>query len=248
MTIDYGKLVITIATHNRPAYLQVCANAWASTAPTYRQMRVIVNHPDGDAGFKPPERCHVLHTGRPPEHVGCIARTWNLAMLWAFRDPEVEWLLCSFDDVSVAPGWAAVLERRDADLYLAPASDICFLMNREVLRRAGWNDERFPVMAYDAWDWQARAVRALGAERVVIEDDHGWGVNPIGLRQFWGHIGGGGAPTSRKLGYEAVNQAWLAEKWGTGAVGAGFWHDAMTGPGPRVPEINWYPWFDRGKA
>jgi hypothetical protein len=248
--VDYSKMVIAIATHNRPVYAQTLADSWAATAPAYREMRVIVNHPLGAEGFTPPPRCSILRTGRPPEHPGCMARTWNLAMLWAFRDPEVEWLLCSMDDTEVLPGWPAILEKRKADLYLAPASDLCFLMSREVFRRVGWNDERFPVMAYDAWDWQARVVREMGPERVVSEDAHGWHISPIGLSAFWKHIGNGAAPTSRPRDFEIVNRTFLEEKWGAPPVqsGTAFWFHAMTGSGPLIPEIDWYPWCDRGAA
>jgi len=248
MVVNFERMDIVIVTHNRSAMLQELALAWAATAPTYHAMRIITYNPAGVAAFKPLPRCEVARLWWPPEHVGCMAKMWNLAMIWAFRDPEVEWLLCSMDDTEVSAGWPELLASRDADLYLAPASDLCFLLNRRALRLAGWFDERFPVIGYQDWDWEARAVRALGACRVVVEDQHGWVVNPIGLSAFWRHAGGGATPTTRDMRHQHQARAWLEEKWGNDAShGADFWNRAMAGPGPKVPEVEWYPWFDRGK-
>ena len=241
--MEAERLAIVVATHLRPALLPTVVQAWANTAPGYRALHVLVNHPDGAATLDAlPERCRVTHTGRTPEHAGCMARTWNLALQWAFRDPEVAWCLCAMDDTQPLPGWPAVVASRDADLYLAPAGDAAFLLNRRALREVGWFDERFAVIGFQEWDWEA--LRALGADRVVLEDAHGWTVNGIGLTGFWqANVDA----SRRSMDHQERNRAWLAEKWGAAAdSGGGFWGAATTGPGPRVPELEPYPWFDRG--
>jgi hypothetical protein len=245
--IDFSRTSIAISTHNRPAYLIECAKAWAETAPDYRAMFAVVNHPDGATGFSPPDpmRCRIIHTGRVPEHAGCMAKTWNLAMQWAFRDPQVDWCLCSMDDAEIRPGWANVVAAHDFDLYFAPAGDLVFLLHRRVLREVGWFDEHFPVVGFQEWDWQARAIRALGLPRVSLDDAHGWRHNPIGLSAFWIHRGEGAAPTTRQERYNAHAQAWLELKWGCPMQDMVHLLSSGNIPAPRMPEIEWYPWFQR---
>jgi len=245
MAIDFSKLAIAISTHNRPNYLQKVANAWSDTAPDYKEMYIFVHHPDGDKNFLPPKQCQVIHTGRIPEHAGCLSKTWNMAMQWAFRDPKIEWLACALDDAVILPGWAEILTKRDADLYVAPAGDIVFLMNRRVLQLVGWYDERFPLIGWQEWDWYARAIRALGLDRVVMEDAHGWKHNPIGLSDVWKHFGDGAAPTTCRRDLDGYAVDWFQKKW---AMTPASMLDCLTNgviPPPVEDEIQWYPWFKR---
>lgn len=243
--IDFARMSIVISTHNRPAYLLACAKGWLESAPTYREMHVIVNHPHGALGFELPPRAQILYTGRIPEHVGCMSKTWNLGMQWAFRNPEVEWCLCSMDDAVIFPGWAPVIENLDCDLFMAPAGDLVFLLNRRVLHEVGWFDERFPLVAFQEWDWEARAIRALGLSRVSIDDAHGWHHNGVGLGSYWQHLGNGGAPTSCNRIFDGVAAQWLTNKWGMDIYT--FQHMMSSGQivEPKFPEIEWYPWFPR---
>lgn len=242
--VNFSRMVIAIVTWNRPAKLQALARTLSATAPDYRGMYVIVNHPDGAVGFDPPFRCRVVNSGRPPEHPGCMAKSWNLAMLWAFRDPEVEWLLCAMDDLEVSPGWADCLGRYDASLYLAPAGDVGFLFNRDTLRKVGWFDERFPTIGFQEWDWQVRAIKGLGTAQVSIEDAHGWRHNPVGLSGHWAHYGTAENRQRNPL-WEPIAAGWLTQKWGRG-IGDVI---AMLASGdiadPLIAEIDWYPWFQR---
>jgi len=121
--IDPSKLVIAVSTHLRPVPLRVTVKLWRESCPDYRQMYVVVSHPEGAVRFEPPERCQVIHTGRVPQHPGCMSKTWNLAMQWAFQDPDVEWLLCSMDDVGVRSGWLDLVNRHAFQLYLAPCGE-----------------------------------------------------------------------------------------------------------------------------
>lgn len=244
--IDFAKLDIAVVTHNRPVMLQRCINRWAETAPSYRDMYVILNHPEGARGVQPPPRCSLVPTGRIPEHPGCMSKAWNLAMQWAFRDAETEWLLCSMDDLEVRDrDWPYLVNAVDRDLYMAPAGDLCFLMNRTVLRKVGWYDERFPVVAFQEWDWEARAIKQLGEERVSIHDTHGWGYNPVGLEQCWFHdyrandIESCGRMADRAAGI------WLEQKWGLCLSDfAKMMHSGII-LDPMQPEVDWYPWFPR---
>lgn len=247
--MNYSRVALCVATHNRPEYLERCVANWLRTIPNLRALHVLVNHPDGARTFQPTLSTldyNVIHTGRPPEHGGCMAQTWNTAFLWAFRDPDVDWCICSMDDASILPGWVEKLAARDADFYAAPAGDLVFVLNRRALAKVGWFDERFRAIGFQEWDYQARAILALGEDRVVIEDAHGWEYNPVGLSQHWQHIGGGAAPTTRNetiLGYAGW---WLQEKWGQGVphgfIGMMASHSITP---PKVPEIEWYPWFSR---
>lgn len=244
MGVDFARLAIVISTHNRPAGLVDCADRWVKTTPDYRAMHVLVHHPDGANGFEPPPRALIHHTGRVPEHAGCMSKTWNLGMQWAFRDSEVEWCLCSMDDGEAHPGWADLVARHDYDLYQAPAGDIVFLFNRRVLREVGWFDERFPLVAYQEWDWQARAIRTLGLNRVSLDDAHGWHHNPIGLSALWRHRGDGNMPTTCRREFDLVAAEWLQRKWKVqpheviGMLSSGR-------IGESLPELEWYPWFPR---
>jgi hypothetical protein len=242
--LDFSRLAIAIVTWNRPAQLQALAERLVETIPEYRMVYVIVNHPDGAKGFQPPNRCLVISSGRPPEHHGCMAKSWNLAMLWAFRDPETEWLLCTMDDLRVLPGWPAVFDKHEADLYLAPAGDTGFVFNRTALRKVGWFDERFVVIGYQEWDWQARAIRGLGLSRVSLDDQHGWSHNPIGLREYWKHVGTSEA-RQRDATYEPRNAAWLEQKWQMSPTRFIEMLKSGTILPTNVPEVDWYPWFPR---
>lgn len=243
-TVDPAKLVIAISTHNRPVPLRVTKRLWAESCPDYRAMLVIGNHPH-DMHGEPPARGFVIPTGRVPQHPGCMAKTWNLAMQWAFADPEVEWLLCSMDDVGVKPGWLDLVNQHAFDFYLAPCGDLVFLFNRRVFRRVGWFDERFPVIGFQEWDWEARVLYAMGRDRCMFEDGHGWNINAIGLHNYWLHTGDL-CPTGRDTSYQERNKAWLLEKWHRRDVRE-FVH-MMANGGPTAPlpnEIDWYPWFKR---
>lgn len=248
LTVDPRKLVIAISTHLRPVPLRMTAHLWAGTCPDYRHMYVIVNHPNGAWGFDSgvrPERCTVLQTPRVPEHPGCMAKTWNLAMQWAFGDPEVEWLLCSMDDVAVREGWLPRVNDHAYDVYLAPCGDLVFLFNRRVFRRVGWFDERFPVIGFQEWDWEARVLRAMGRDRVMLEDGHGWNINPIGLHNDWMHTGDL-CPTFRDTSYQDRNERWLLTKWAMRDPRqfVDMMASGVVGPSS-LPEIDWYPWFKR---
>lgn len=255
--IDFERMDIAVVTCGRPMWLVATVQAWAETTPTYHRIHAICNSEDGAAAadrLRGYDDLCVHRTGRPPEHAGNLAQSWNLAMLWAFRDSEVEWLLCSQDDVFVAPGWPAALERYDADLYVAPVGDVVFLMNRRVLRKVGWFDERFTTIGWHEWDWQYRALRDLGRDRVSIQDGHGWEYHPVGLGDFWQQprtecrqdrerFPG---PLMRKNErHLKLNDGWLREKWGMDH--GGLLYALRTGDlRPQlVPEVDWYPWFDR---
>lgn len=247
--IDFGKMDIAIVTHNRPAMLSRCLHRWAETAPAYRQIHVVLNHPDGIRGVTPPPRTELIPTGRPPEHPGCMAKAWNLAMLWAFRDAETEWLLCSMDDVEVRDGdWPLLVNAVDRDLYLAPAGDLVFLLNRAVLRDVGWFDERFPVVAFQEWDWQARCIRRRGLDRVSIWDTHGWNHNPVGLERCWFHDDRSVAMEPCGRDWDRQAGVWLEQKWGlclSNFARMMVFGDVLE---PTHGEVEWYPWFDRGAA
>ena len=243
--IDLSKVVVVVSTHNRPHYLQRCVQGWLKSAPTLRRVYALVHHPEGDVGFSCPLECQIVHTGRVPEHAGCMSKTWNLAFQWGFRDPEVEWVICSMDDAEITPGWPEKLAAFDADLYLAPAGDLVFMLNRRALQKVGWFDERFPLIGYQEWDWQARAILGLGLDRVSLDDAHGWHHNPIGLGEHWIHIGGGAAPTTRSEHLMGAARWWLLEKWKRDATDmVGMLSSGQITP-PAHPEFEWYPWFSR---
>lgn len=238
------RLAIVVVTHNRPTQLRATIRDWTFSCPDYVRMRVIVNHPDGMNGITVPERCQVVHSGRPPEHQGNLAQSWNLGLLWAFRDPEVDWVALSQDDVVIEPGWLALANRVRADLYAAPAGDQVMLMNRRALREIGWFDERFTTIGFHEFDWFARAIRTLGPGWVMLEDAHGWSYNPVGLSSLW-RSAHDGKHTERSPSSQERGAAFFREKWGMG-------YDEIIGPmargdvpAPRLGEVDWYPWFQR---
>jgi hypothetical protein len=214
------------------------------TIPTYRHLYLLAGHPETGRGVELPERSQVISMGRTPESAGHMSRTWNTAMLWAFRDPEVEWLLCSMDDVEVQVGWVELISQHDADLYVAPAGDLAFLFNRKVLREVGWFDERFVVNGFQEWDWQARAIRGLSKDRVSISDAHGWSHHPIGLDRHWQHMDRG-TPTTQNMQAQGFNRTWLETKWGCGFASVIGMLASGEIPEPKVNEMEWYPWFAR---
>jgi hypothetical protein len=242
MMLDYTKLAIAIVTWKRPKELQRTLHAWTQTLPDYRAGYIIANHQDSvNVDVQIPERFTVIPTGRPPEHAGNLSQSWNLAMLWAFRDPAVEWLLCSQDDVDIRSGWVeAIQSSPDRDLYLAPAGDQVFLFNRSIFNEVGWFDERYTTIGYHEWDWQARVCRAFPQDRLSIEDAHGWSVNGCGLGTLWQRT------DEPENGYKdeahiGRNLAWMQDKWGI------FLKNVMPNrvPEPHYGEIEWYPWHAR---
>lgn len=245
LTVDPKKLVIVISTHNRPVPLRVTMKLWAESCPDYRAMLVIGNHPH-DMYVEPPARGFVIPTGRVPQHPGCMAKTWNLAMQWAFGDPEVEWLLCSMDDVGVRDGWLDLVNQHAYDFYLAPCGDLVFLFNRRVFRRVGWFDERFVVMGFQEWDWEARVLRAMGLDRCMFEDGHGWNHNAIGLHNYWYHTGDF-CPTHRDTSHQQLNENWLVGKWGVRDPQhfVELMANGKICAHPGLLEVDWYPWFQR---
>lgn len=240
--IDYARLAIAVVTWKRPNDLNRALHAWTATLPTYRAGYIIANHPESvNADTYIPPRYLIVPSGRPPEHAGNLSQSWNLAMLWAFRDPDVEWLMCSQDDVDIRPGWVEAIQNNpERDLYLAPAGDRVFLFNRTVLKAVGWFDERYTTIGYHEWDWQARVIRACSSDRISIEDAHGWSVNAFGLSQFWRtkEDPENGYKCERHIGR---NYSWMHEKWGVSLNGV-IPHSI---PEPRIGEIEWYPWFQR---
>lgn len=245
--VDPARTVIAISTHYRPVQLRVAAKLWRETCPDYRRMYVFVNHPKGAEGFDPefrPPRCIVLSTSRVPEHPGCMSKTWNLAMQWAFGDPNVEWLLCSMDDVGIRAGWLDLINLHpEFQFFLAPCGDTVFLMHRQVLRKVGWFDERFAVMGFQEWDYEARVLRELGRDQVMMEDGHGWNINAIGLHNYWFHTGDF-CQTHRDTRYQHLNERYLTMKWAVRDV-QHFVEVMNSGKKPPMtcPEWNWYPWF-----
>jgi hypothetical protein len=166
-------------------------------------------------------------------------------MLYAFQDPKVKWLWCLQDDMEVHPGWRDRIAQYDADLYVAPAGDMAFLFNRKVLREVGWFDERFAVIGYQEWDWQARAVLALGYSRVSIEDNHGWAFNAVGLSEYWKDVlrtPGNLLPRKNET-HMKNNRKWFCQKWHV-KIPNDIWIAVNIGSAPE-PEVEWYPWFDR---
>ena len=252
--IDWARVAVAVVTCCRPELCRATVAAAHDTLPDYRALYVIGNHPNDLLDVagpmvmteEPRRRWQFIATGRPPEHHGCLAGSWNLAMLWAFRDPEVEWLWCLQDDMEILFGWPELVKKRDADLYLAPAGDMAFLFNRRVLREVGWFDERFRVIGYHEWDWEARALLALGEDRVVIEDRHGWQHNAIGLWDLWRPARPAGLALKNELHLDQ-NRRWLVRKWGINHP-LDLWGLAMAGRRPQHAEVEWYPWFDRGAA
>lgn len=240
MPVDFGKLAIAIVTWNRPKGLLHTLERWTRTLPTYREGFIIANHPDDT--FVVPARFRVVRTGRPPEHAGNLTQSWNLAMLWAFRDPGVEWLLCSQDDVDIYDGWVdAIRDNPERDLYVALAGDQTFLFNRRIFREIGWFDERYVTIGYQEWDWQARACRTIPHDRLSIEDAHGWSLNAFGLSRYWQrppHLPENGYKDEQHIGR---NYSWMMEKWGVSLNAV--LPDRV--PEPRYGEIEWYPWHRR---
>lgn len=242
MAIDYSKLSLAIVTWNRPGNLRKCLASWIDTLPKYRATYVVNNGEEIEGWSEVSGRWSVIATGRPPEHVGNLAQSWNLAMLWAFRDSDVEWLLCSQDDMEAKSGWTDIIDGTSArDLYLAPAGDRAFLLHRSVLREVGWFDERYTTIGYQEWDWQMRALRALGKDRLSIEDAHGWYINPIDLGEYWTCQLPEGGPKSQQ--YVERNRLWMEQKWNgadlKGLLACGKAID------PMYAEVEWYPWFLR---
>jgi hypothetical protein len=258
--IDFAKLAIAIVTHRRPKEVQHTLRTALASVPGYRVLYVLGNHPDDQAGIgklvveTKDARVQFLPTGRIPEHGGRLAESWNTAFQWAFRDPEVEWLWCMHDDLDITPGWSDLVHGRDADVYVAPFGDTCFLLNRRAFREVGWFDERFTVRAYQDTDWELRAVWKLGRDRVVLENEIRppkalkWvSLNPIGLLNHW-RLAQTFDDSPAKIDKDKPGLFWLKEKWDNARGVTPIDFDKAVAEGPAIPDIDFYPWFDRGAA
>jgi hypothetical protein len=118
-----------------------------------------------------------------------------------------------------------------------------------VLRNVGWFDERFIVMGFHEWDWEARVLHALGQSRVMMEDGHGWNINAIGLHHYWFHAGDIVPIEKRDTRCQMLNEYWLHQKWKLRTTRE--FIEMMENGTVRAcptPEIDWYPWFHRGVA
>jgi hypothetical protein len=65
------------------------------------------------------------------------------------------------------------------------------------------------------------------------------------LEGFWVHLGDGAAPTSCDRRFDGAAVRWLHEKWGMSFHQFADVLRAGTPPEPKVPELEWYPWFTR---
>lgn len=250
--VNFEKLAIAIVTHNRPAIAQQTIDGALRSVPNYRACYLIGNHPLDESTIGQTFlaandlRRRFISTGRIPEHTGRLAESWNLAMQWAFRDPEVEWLWCMHDDITIQPGWSEKVIARPAELYSAPFGDMCFLFSRHAFEEVGWFDERYTGIGYQDNDWITLATWKLGKDNVVSENECNipkigltWIIhNPIGLKDYWQ---GREAMVDRK----AVGFLWYERRWRNAWLDRRMdWIKAIK-LGPAEPDFEWYPWFDR---
>jgi hypothetical protein len=246
-----AKLAIAIVTHNRPEIVKETINKVLCSIPYFKTCYLIGNHPDdrANAGSEflsigDPRR-QFISTGRILEHQGRLAESWNTAIQWAFRDPEIEWLWCMHDDVNIFPGWFDLITQRQAELYVAPFGDMCFLFSRHAFEKVGWFDERYTEIGYQDNDWFTRATWKLGEAKIVMENTFNFpgmaylewiSVNSIGLLNYW-------QPRQRFTDRKGAGYGWYRSRWIDTFTDKGLdWAKAST-QGPTVSDINWYPWF-----
>jgi hypothetical protein len=247
--VDPSTLEIVVVAHSRHALLRETLRMWVETTPGYRSMVVIANHPTTLNGIVLPERTIPVQTGRVPIHAGQLSESWNLGLQWTFSmHPDTQWVICSQDDVKIAPGWLELVNSHEADVYNAPAGDMVMLISRRAFREVGWFDEHLRTIGGQDMDWIARAVVVLGPERIVSEDYHGWRYNEIGLEKFWESSEGKATPGSSYLSGGDVDtklKAAIRAKWG---ISSQELHDALVAhavPQPAQKEYEWYPWLSR---
>jgi len=249
MNINPSTIEIVIVAHTRHALLQAALTMWAETLKGYAGMYVIANHPTTMDGIVLPSRTTAVQTGRTKDHVGQLSQSWNLGFQWTFcLHPETQWVICSQDDVKVAPGWLDVVNTREAHFYNAPAGDMIMLISRHAFKVVGWFDEHIRTIGGHDMDWIARAVHLLGKDQIVSEDNHGWCYNPIGLVNFWESAGGKATPGgSYKAGdtLDKIMKEYLLAKWGISSVQLKEALIAHKIPNPVQKEYDWYPWCPR---
>lgn len=240
---DLDHAALLVVTHNRPALLRDTLECWRETGGRFRRTVIVQNHGEGLHDVTLVGDTVIVQTGQHPWNPGCLPRSWNLGWQWALNDPDVCWVMCSQDDVSVHGDWLGKVASRDADFYNAPGGDVVMLVSRHAVRTVGWFDERFTVTGYHEWDWIARAVLALGEDRIVSEDRHGWTYNPIGLSLCWDHHGD--VDRKSREAFYAANDRWMRQKWGFGASDLSGCIANHKVPTPQLSEIDWYPWYQR---
>jgi len=238
---DLARAALLVVTHNRPELLRHTLGCWRGTGGRFRRTVIVQNHGKGLDDVEIAGDTIIVQSGQHLGNPGNMSRSWNLGWQWAFNDLDVQWIMCSQDDVDVKGDWLGKVASRDADFYNAPGGDVVMLLSRRAARAVGWFDERFVVTGYHEWDWIARAVRALGTDRMVCEDRHGWAFNVVGLSECWDHHGE--VDRQSRSAYYRLNDQWILRKWGTTAGGlAGLIASGFV-PEPLEPEIDWYPWY-----
>ncbi len=248
MTPD--EISLWIVNFRRQDALRRTVGDWLASFP-FEEVNVIANDPAID--YTPvenefPQVKVWRNIFRSSWETGSIAWCWNQCMRHTFETRH--WCLMSQDDVTVTPGWPALITDR-YDTYIAPAGDIVQLQSLDGFNRVAWFDERFRAIGGPEADYLLRCLQAY-PERLSVHDDHVWQLrhNDIGLADFWhdvpkeGEVGQTRASFNVPYADTECFARW-SQKWGEHVDDLflqGHYH-AQRQPG--WSEIDWYPSFTR---
>ncbi len=174
------KIRLYIVTYKRNEVLnENLRTLWASaSAEAFDKVTVLANHPsvEIDAENQRPNLSVVVNEARMPHAWGNLSKDWNYGLLDGFRmwnNPDgVDWVVLAQNDVTWKPGWTERLAgMKDLLLITQPRGDQAIALQIEAVRRIGFFDERFPILAYQEVDYFMRAALQLG-EQASINDDH----------------------------------------------------------------------------
>lgn len=189
------------------------------------------------------------------------SRSWNNMFLKALKDKTHA--IFVQDDTSVRSSVVDLIRNNCErfDLIWGPLGDTFFYLNRNILSKVGYFDERFLGCYCGDADFLKRCYTYYDKSRLSIFEAHDWGFvhNDIGLRDHIeidiasravdGNYINQHVEIERMGGENTIlihSQQHFKQKWGlpgNGINGIGSIADYNL---PQiVPDIDWYPWFTK---
>jgi glycosyltransferase involved in cell wall biosynthesis len=154
-----------------------------------------------------------------------LAELWNYCIAYS----DTDWVLVCNDDAVFMKDWDKYLldtiaSEKFLQINLLHYGGFC--INKRMILRNGWFDERFRGGGFEDNDWQLRIFEGGHKKHVDISHDY----------KFMDHL-----KVSDDTNWRGVNNdQWIMEKWGR--IHLWDWHQ----PSFRVrPEIDWHPAFTK---